>query len=75
MKKNPVLWITVIILILVVGFIVMEIFVPKKLVLGAQTGRVGRFVKPEEIIPAYYDAPIENKAMEIIDNEIEDIEA
>ena len=59
MKKNPVLWISVIILVLVVALVVMDLFVPRKIVLGAQTGRAGRFnVKPEEsALAMQYEAP------------------
>ena len=70
MKKNPALWIGLATLVVVVAYVVIDTVVPKKVVIGGQTGKVGRFVKETdpEILPMVEDA-----AVKTVDNDIEDM--
>lgn len=70
MKKNPALWIGLATLTLLVAYIVVDTVVPKKVVIGGQTGKVGRFVKETEPeIPPMVDEP----AVKTVADEIEDM--
>lgn len=70
MKKNPALWIGLATLTLLVAYIVVDTVVPKKVVIGGQTGKVGRFVKETEpeILPM-----VDEPAVKTVEDEIEDM--
>lgn len=69
MKKNPALWIGLATLVVVVAYVVIETVVPKKVVIGGQTGKVGRFVKETEPELPMVDEP----AVKTVEDEIEDM--
>lgn len=70
MKKNPALWIGLATLVVVVAYVVIDTVVPKKVVIGGQTGKVGRFVKETEPeILSMVDEP----AVKTVADEIEDM--
>lgn len=49
MKKNPIFWISIFVLAIAVTMLVLDLFVPRKIVIGTQEGKTGRFgVKPDE---------------------------
>lgn len=69
MKKNPALWIGLATLVVVVAYVVIDTAVPKKVVIGGQTGKVGRFVKETEpeILPMVDEPAVKTE------DEIEDM--